>query len=87
MNRELETLNTIYSLREQHTIPPTLRDLQKGLGLHSNNPVLGRLRKLEKLGWIKRRTRKARGITITAKGYGKLDFGVRLGMDFSGTTK
>lgn len=63
-----ETLNAIFSLNLKLGHSPTLRELQRELGLGSNNPVLSRLRKLEKFGLVSR-GKGPRAIEITKHGF------------------
>lgn len=48
--------------------PPTLRELGELMTIRSNNGVNDHLKALERKGYLKRRSSKARAILITTKG-------------------
>lgn len=62
-DKQKETLEVIEAYLSQHSVPPTLSELQVLLGVTSNQAVLNHLDGLEEKGYIERR-KTARGIRI-----------------------
>jgi SOS-response transcriptional repressor LexA len=63
--RDEQTLAAIRAFREEHGIPPTIRELMPRLGLLTTSAVAYRLRRLEVLGWLRPRPRyRSRALTL-----------------------
>lgn len=63
--RQRELLLWVHSYIEEHTWPPTLREICKGIGVISTNAVHEQLAALERKGYISQaRTPKSRSIKI-----------------------
>ena len=65
--KQRETLEAIHRHIESLGMPPTIKELESSLGI-GQYAVLFRLGILQKKGWIKRESRKARAIFITSEG-------------------
>lgn len=58
------TLEAIKMLTEENGAPPTLRELAVHLGIASTNGVSQLIDQLEHKGYVRRRQRVSRGVTV-----------------------
>lgn len=65
------TLEFIVDYIERHGWPPSFDDISREFGRISSNAIFERLEMLEKKGFITRRKRVARAITVTPLGLAK----------------
>ena len=66
--RQSSVLRWIKRYMATKHIPPTVRDIGRGVGIRSPNGVMIHLRALVKKGAIKRTRRKARSIVLIGEG-------------------
>ena len=62
--RQSETLDWIKTFIHEHKMPPTVREIGRGLGINSST-VFAFLKELERKGFVKRGNLGARSLTVT----------------------
>lgn len=62
--KQVEILNFIKSSTAKKGYPPSIREIAKGVNLSSSSTVFCHLQKLEKLGYIERKSKQPRSIVI-----------------------
>ena len=67
VKKEERIWDYIKAFRKAHPYGPTLREIQKEIGVSSPSMVIWYLNKLEKLGKIRREKRVSRGIVVLNK--------------------
>ena len=65
--RRQQILTFIYTYIQTHGRPPTVRDIQKGIGVASTAVVKYHLDLLERSGYVERAPKASRGLRLTAK--------------------
>jgi len=63
-SKQRRILEFIERYREDHSYPPTVRDIQKGCGLSSTSVVDYNLRALQRLGYLRRDREVSRGMEL-----------------------
>ena len=67
-DRQADVLRAIADLTERRPYPPTIREIQSEVGASSTSVASYRIRALERMGYVNRTPRIARGIVITEAG-------------------
>jgi repressor LexA len=62
--KQRRLLRFIVQFRNQNGFPPTLQELCEEFSWRSKNAAHDALARLERKGWIQRRNRSARGLTV-----------------------
>ncbi len=65
--RRQQILQFIYEYIQEYSRPPTVRDIQRGVGLSSTAVVKHHLDRLHREGYIDRESRASRGLRLTEK--------------------
>lgn len=70
--QQLKVLRFISSFREEHSYPPTIREIAAGFGWGSTNSVACHLRFLDRKGLLTNQDYESRTLVLTAKGFAAL---------------
>lgn len=62
--KQVEILNFIKYSTSENGYSPSIREIAKGVNLNSSSTVFCHLKKLEKLGYIKRKPKQPRSIIV-----------------------